>query len=103
MTDLKKQIEGHRFLQKVKEGEYELEDLWDVICMRTGFDSKGREIQNLIRRFVEKKFDSLLLSKCEDIEKLDKWWRVPVGRKDKVLPVVMLSDVIKILKNKEQR
>jgi hypothetical protein len=37
--------------------EVELEDLWDWICSEIGFDQKGKEIQQAIKRYI-KKYDT---------------------------------------------
>lgn len=35
--------------------EYKLEEMWDFIASEIGFDEKGEELQNAIRKFVELK------------------------------------------------
>ena len=36
------------------------EDLWDCICSHVGFDKNGKEIQDMIRKFVELKLATRL-------------------------------------------
>jgi len=44
--------------KKVTKKESELEELWDFIAGSIGFDKKGIEIQNAIRRFITLKIKS---------------------------------------------
>lgn len=40
---------------KLQISESELEEFWDWICVRIGFDKKGKEIQQAMKKFVELK------------------------------------------------
>jgi len=42
-----------------------IEDLWDCICSHIGFDENGKEIQEMIRTFVESKLQKALAQQRE--------------------------------------
>ena len=41
------------------------EDLWDMICMRCGFDKDGKELQSLIRELIQVR--TVIKKKYQDI------------------------------------
>lgn len=47
----------------MKELKTKTEDMWDVICSDIGFDRKGRELQKMIKKFVELKMLELSAEK----------------------------------------